>query len=364
MPASCLVSHDVPRFVTETFDIARAADQVGLTLGGVDDLVWTRETRRRGDDISMVYRDADGMRITDSAETARLDALAVPPAYGDVRLSPDPRSHLQAIGRDEAGRVQYRYHADWDRVREHEKALRLARLIRALPRIRARVAKDLEMRGPTRQKALAATVRLIDRAHVRIGNDGYLKSNRTHGATTLLKRHITARGRALALKFTGKSGKRIAKRVEGAGLARALKSLTKLPGRRAFQYRDEEGRVRPVTAGEVNAYLAGIAGEAVTAKDFRTLAASAKAAERLAGEIPAASPTARARQIAGVMRDVSETLANTPAVTRKSYVHDAVVEGFENGTLSDAYAGSRGGHRLTRAERTVAKLVATADEEE
>ena len=360
---------------SDDMELEAAAAAIGLTLARVDDLSWTRETARSntsetqidqpdrtsgkddGGEIVMTYRGADGRAITDVNTITRLNALAIPPAYRDVRVSPDPNSHLQAIGTDEAGRVQYRYHPDWDRVREREKAIRLGRLIRALPAIRRRVASDLKAKGTPKAKALAAAVRLIDSAHVRVGNDGYLKTNRTRGATTLLKSHIQARGKALALRFTGKAGKKIAKRVENSALARALKALARLPGRRAFQYRGEDGRVRRIGASDVNAYLAEIAGAPVTAKDFRTLAASAHAAERLAAMEPADTDGRRGRQVSEAVKEVAEELANTPAVARKSYVHDAVVEAFESGALAEAYAGSRAGNEVSRAERTVAKLV-------
>ena len=342
----------------EPFDTAEAARAIGLTCVTVADLVWTRETNGSGDDLRFTYRNARGRAITNPNAITRLNGLAIPPAYRDVRVSPDPNSHLQAVGTDDAGRVQYRYHPDWDRVREQDKAIRLQRLIRALPAIRRRVEEDLEAPGTPKRKALAAAVRLIDRAHVRVGNDGYLKAHRTHGATTLLKSHIKARGKALALRFTGKSGKRIAKKIEASGLARALRSLARLPGRRAFQYRDEEGQIHAVSAADVNACLADIAGAPVTAKDFRTLAGSARAAEALAEMIPAETESRRRRQVSGVIKDVAERLFNTPAVARRSYVHDAVIESFEDGTLAETYAGSRAGNEVSRAERTLAKVVA------
>ncbi|MEM7565641.1 MAG: DNA topoisomerase IB [Pseudomonadota bacterium] len=341
--------------MAEAYDIAQAAAEIGLDIVESDALAWTREAETAEDGtVTFRYRNARGREITNPNAIARLNALAIPPAYRDVRVSPNPNGHLQAVGTDEAGRVQYRY---WDQVREREKARRLSRLIRVLPRVRRRVAADLKARGAPRERAIAAAVRLIDSAHVRVGNDGYLKANKTRGATTLLKRQIKAKGRALALRFKGKSGRTIAKRVESSSLVRALKSLSKLPGRRAFQYRDDKGAVRAVTAQDVNAYLAEVSGAPVTAKDFRTLAASAKAAERLAEIAPADADRARAGQVNRVIETVAEDLQNTPAVARKSYVHDRIVEGFETGDLAEAYAASRGGHGVSRAERTVAKLV-------
>ncbi|GLK76289.1 DNA topoisomerase I [Methylopila jiangsuensis] len=333
--------------------LAKLAKDVGLTLGAPRDLTITRRRAGRG----FRYLDAKGRPVRDAATLERIDALAIPPAYEEVRIARDANVHLQAIGRDEAGRAQYRYHPDWNAVRELKKVERLDRVIEALPKLRRRVARDLASPRLSRAKALAAAVALIDETHIRVGCEAYVRSNKAHGASTLLKRHVKVKGEAVQLAFRGKGGKDISCSIRSGRLARAVGRIGALPGRRLFQYRDADGAVRRITAVDVNAYLREATGLPVTAKDLRMLGASANAAEHLAELEPATSPTARRRQLSAVMRAISERLANTPAVVRKSYVHAVVVDGFGSGSLKKAYAGARGRSGLRRAEAALAGLV-------
>ena len=291
-----------------------------------------------------------------SMRSPRIRGLAIPPAYADVRIARDPRSHLQAVGRDEKGRAQYRYHPDWELVREQGKIDRLAVLARAIPRVRRHVDRDLARDGLPKPKTLAAIVGVIDRTHIRIGCEDYVHSGRSRGATTLLKRNVRIDGEKLCLAFRGKGGREIECGVRAPALVRVVGELLELPGRRLFKYRDEDGRVRPVSAAEVNAYLRAVAKAPVSAKDFRTLAATATAATRLATIEPAAKPTPRRRQIAAVMRDIAALLGNTPAVTRKSYVHRTLVNTFAAGALTAISAEIKGSGRQTKGEALVATL--------
>lgn len=337
----------------EDASVEEIAAEAGLTLASSDDLTITRRRSGKG----FVYFDADGERISDEDEIARIRSLAIPPAYEEVQIAADPKMHLQATGRDEAGRIQYRYHPDWDAVRETRKVERLDRVIETLPKLRAAVARDLASPRLSREKALAAAVALIDETHIRVGSESYVRSNKAHGASTLLKRHVKVKGEGVELSFRGKGGKDVVARLRSPRLARALSRVGSLPGRRLFQYRDASGKVRRITSVDVNAYIREITGLPVTAKDLRQLGASARAAEELVEVEPAASETGRRRQLAAVMRAISERLSNTPAVVRKSYVHAVVVEGFASGALRKAYEGSRGRKGLRRAEKTVAQLV-------
>lgn len=338
-------------------DDARLRD-AGLRRVAVEGLVIQRRRCGKG----FMYLDGRGRRIADARELARIRSLAIPPNYADVRIAADPRAHLQAVGQDDAGRIQYRYHPDWEIVRELEKVDRLATLSRSIGRIRRRVARDLASPGPSRTKALAAVVTVVDRTHIRIGCEDYVHSGRSRGAATLLKRNMRIDGDALAFAFRGKGGRPIECRVEDApALVRAIEELRRLPGRRLFQYRDAGGTVRQVAAGDVNAYLREVSGAPVTTKDFRTLAATAEAGVRLAGTTPAGSATARRRQVAAVMRDVAELLGNTPAVARKSYVHRRMVEAFAEGRLGLLYAGARSRPHRSRGEALVASLFAEPD---
>jgi DNA topoisomerase-1 len=312
--------------------------------------------RRSGKGFS--YFDGDGERVTDQQTLVRIRSLAIPPAYADVRIAADPRAHLQAVGRDEAGRIQHRYHPDWDKVRERRKLKRLKCLIDALPKLRAAIASDLRDRRLSREKALACAAAMIDRCHIRVGNETYAKANGSHGASTLLKRHVTITGSRIALAFKGKSGKQIACANEDAALARALTRLMTLKGRRLFQYRREDGTVAEVRAGDINAYLKNVSGLPVSSKDLRMLAANAAAAELLlAGEV-VATETGRKRQLADIMRAISERLVNTPAVVRKSYVHEIVVRAYATGRLKRAYDKAKARGACSRIERALGLLAA------
>lgn len=305
-----------------------------------------------------VYRDAQGRRIADKAVLNRIRSLVIPPAYREVRIAAHPDDRLQAVGRDEAGRLQYVYHPGWDAVRESRKEERLAVLCRTLPRIRARVARALRQPDMSREKALAAVVFLLDRTHIRIGCEDYVHSGRSRGAATLLKRNVRRRGDEILLCFRGKGGHEFACGLAAPSFLPVLEQLRRLPGRRLFQYRDESGAVRPVRSADANAYLRAIAQASVTAKDFRTLAATATAGAQLAALDRAASPAQRKRQVAGVMKAVADLLGNTPAVARKSYVHRRLVAAFADGMLHALYERHRASRHLSRAEAVVATLFA------
>ena len=257
--------------------VEELAQRIGLKLGDQTELTIRRI--KRGKSYSFIR--ANGTPIRHAGTIRRLHAMAVPPAYRDVRYAPDPSLHLQAVGIDAAGRLQYRYHADWEKVREHRKAHRLAKLVGALPRIRRAVSKHLAGDEPTREFALAAVIELIARTAIRPGNESYARLNGTRGATTLLKSNVILEDDGLVLTFKAKGGKAVRKECDAAKLVRAVGILRGLPGRRMFQYRDAQGVVRAVSTTQVNAFLREIAGIKISLKDFRTLMASAVALETL-----------------------------------------------------------------------------------
>jgi DNA topoisomerase-1 len=293
----------------------------------------TLSIRRRRCGRGWSYIGPDNRRIGDRATVQRLARLAVPPAYQDVLYAKDPSAHLQAIGRDSEGRLQYRYHPRWEKVRETRKALRLARLADALPRIHRSLGQYLASAELTRQLALAAVIDLVARTAIRSGTESYARLRGTRGAATLLKSNVTVRGETIALAFRGKGAKTIVKEFSAPQLANAIASLQQLSGRRLFQYRAENGDLRNVTAQEVNVFLREIAGIRISLKDFRTLVASASVFEMLARAEPAANERKRRKQILEAVRIAADNLANTPAICRKSYVHQAVVTAFEDGAL-------------------------------
>ena len=309
--------------------LARLTRRFGLRVGRQQDLTIRR--LKRGNSYGFV--DHGGRPIRDAATLARLKSLAVPPAYSDVRYAQKPNAHLQAVGRDAAGRLQYRYHPDWEKVRELRKARRLMRLVEALPKIRRSVGKRLSASEPTREFALSAVIELVARTAIRPGNESYARMHGSRGATTLLKSNATIEGDCIILSFRAKGGKSVQKECDAQNLVRAFELLRTLPGRRLFQYRDEAGEVRQITTAQVNALLQQIAGVRISLKDFRTLMASAAVMELLARVAPATSARARNRQIMDAVKASAEELANTPTICRKSYVHETVVTAFEDGLL-------------------------------
>jgi DNA topoisomerase-1 len=332
------------------------ARELGLTLGDQNQLTIRRI--KRGKNYSFVR--ANGSHIRDARTIRRLHAMAVPPAYREVRYSPNPSSHLQAVGRDAAGRLQYRYHADWEKVREHRKAHRLAKLVGALPKIRRNVSMHLSGDEPTREFALSAVIELIARTAIRPGNESYARLNGTRGATTLLKSNVTLEDDCVVLTFKGKGGKAVRKECDAAKLVRAVGILRKVSGKRMFQYRDQSGTVRAVSTTAVNAFLREIAGIKISLKDFRTLMASAVVLESLSRISPATSQRGRKRQVLDAIRAAADQLSNTPAICRKSYVHDTIVTAFEDGILERFAATMKGYRTQKKREQLLAQVVLAA----
>src|SRR6202048_1545563 len=332
------------------------AKEVGLMLGDQNELTIRRI--RRGKSYSFVR--ANGTAIRHSGTIRRLHSMAVPPAYADVRYSPDPDSHLQAVGRDAAGRLQYRYHSDWEKVREQRKAHRLARLVAALPKIRRNVSMHLSGDAPTREFALPAVIELIARTAIRPGNESYARLNGTRGATTLLKANVVLEDDCVVLTFKAKGGKAVRKECDAAKLVRAIGILREVPGKRMFQYRDDAGNVRIVNTTQVNAFLREIAGIKISLKDFRTLMASAVVLESLSRISPAASARGRKKQVLDDVRAAADELSNTPAICRKSYVHDTIVTAFEDGILERFAATMKGYRSQSKREQLLAQVVTAA----
>lgn len=307
----------------------RLMKQTALVRGSLARMKITRQ----GGVGSWSYHKPDGTLIRDAATLERLNRLAMPPAYTDVKYAANPRAHLQAIGTDAAGRLQYRYHPDWERVREARKARRLVALAAALPRLRRRVQRALKGGEADRDLAAAACIALVMQTAIRAGGLASEATFGHRGATTLLKSNVTCEHGHLMLSFRGKGGKQIARGARSTTLCGALAVLRALPGRHLFQYRGEDGTVRRLSAAEANMHLKRLADADVSLKDFRTFNASRQVAAELAKVEPAASASGRKRQIKAAIAAASEELANTPTVCRRSYVHDAIVEAFESGRL-------------------------------
>lgn len=310
-----------------------------LVKVGRQDLTIAR--RRKGKGFS--YVDGDGAVIADADARERIRSLGIPPAWNDVRIAAHPRAHIQALGTDEAGRVQYIYHADWEAKRTGKKQARLALLTSVLPKLRRKVQADLTAETGSRKLALAIAVALIDRTAMRVGREKYLQTSGTRGAGTLFARDVRVNGDEVCMTFDAKGGKRAAYCVTDARLADAVLRIKTLPGRRLLMHRDADGKARPIQTGLINAYLRQLAGVEISAKDFRTLHASAMAGEALARLETGSSVSARRRQMAQVSREVADVLRNTPMICRKSYIAPCLFKLFDQGKLQTLWAAAGDG---------------------
>jgi DNA topoisomerase IB len=284
------------------------------------------------------YFDEDGRQLVDEATLERIDALAIPPAYTEVWICPDPRGHLQATGRDARARKQYRYHADWRHARDHGKFSRIVDFGQRLPRLRRRLSRDLERRGTPRDKVLALAVSVMAETLIRVGNHEYARQNNSFGLTTLRDRHVRFPRGAAIFEFRGKSGKDHVVECQDERLAKLLRRCQQLPGQKLFQYLDEQGVPRPIGSGDVNDYLREACGEDFTAKDFRTWGGTLAAIKAFVRNPPpegASERTLTMLQNAAV-KEVAAQLGNTPAVCRASYIHPRVFAGWRDGTLAAA----------------------------
>jgi DNA topoisomerase-1 len=266
------------------------------------------------------YFDSEGKRITDRDEIDRLNSVGLPPAYTNAWFCPSPHGHIQAIGYDARGRKQYRYHPDFRAQQDAAKYDRCAAFGRLLPRLRAKVEEDLSGRGLRKDAVVAAVVLLLDIGHIRVGNEAYAKENKSFGATTLRGRHAKVSGRTVKMRFQGKHGIVRELTITDRNLARIVRNCSDLPGQNLFQYIDDDGNPQPVTSSDVNAYIKEAMDEEFTAKHFRTWSASVIAFEQLcnAGE--------EGTSLKQMLEPVAEALGNTPAISRKSYVHPALIE--------------------------------------
>jgi DNA topoisomerase I len=329
-------------------------------LRHVSDSVPGIRRRRAGRGFS--YVGPDGRPVRDRETLERIRRLAIPPAYRDVWICPDPRGHLQATGRDARGRKQYRYHPAWREARDETKFGRMLAFAEALPGIRARVDADLSRQGLPREKVLAAVVSLLERTCIRVGNDEYARSNRSFGLTTLRDRHVEISGSSLRFEFRGKSGKLHSVDLDDRRLARIVQHCQSIPGEELFQYLDEHGDRQTLDSGDVNAYLREISGEDFTAKDFRTWAGTMLAAAALTELGPGDSAKLRRANILSAIDQVAGQLNNTRAVCRKYYVHPAILDSYEDGRLLAALRGveisaNGSGPGLSPTERTVMRLI-------
>ena len=319
----------------------------------VDDSLPGITRKRRG--RYWMYFGPDGERITDRDEIDRLNAVGMPPAYERCWFCPRPDGHIQAIGYDARGRRQYRYHPEFRAEREVRKYDRMAAFGAALPKLRKRVAEDLKGKATDSRTVVAAVVRLIEETRMRVGNEEYAKSNKSFGATTLRNRHATVGRERLKITYAGKHGIKRTVTVTDRSLARIARRTQDLPGQQLFSFVDEGGEVRAVTSSDVNDYIRDAMGDEFTAKDFRTWGASVIAFEEMAKR-----GDNKRIDLKSVIEPVAEALGNTVAISRKSYVHPALIEAAkEAGAIGDKEL-PRSTKYLTASERGLIEFLKSA----
>jgi DNA topoisomerase-1 len=314
-----------------TIEPADSAKAAGLRYV-TDDRPGIRRVKRRGGFTYVGYVGTDGKPLAGD-DVARIRKLAIPPAYTDVWISPDPRGHLQATGRDARGRKQYRYHPRWREVRDETKFDRMVAFAKALPGIRSAVARDLPRPRLPREKVLATVVSLLEATMIRVGNEEYAKQNDSYGLTTLQEDHVRVSGDTVRFRFRGKSGREHNVNVRDKRLARIVRQMRDLPGQELFRYVGDDVQSASISSQDVNAYLREIAGDDFTAKDFRTWEGTLACALALASERCETKADGKARVVAAI-KAVSERLGNTPAVCKKAEIHPGVIDEFlANGAL-------------------------------
>jgi DNA topoisomerase I len=277
------------------------------------------------------YRKA-GRVVRDPETLKRIHSLVIPPAWSDVWISPDPNGHIQAVGRDARGRKQYRYHPRWRQTRDSTKYHRMILFGECLPRIRARISRDLSIEELQRNKVLATIVRLLAETSIRVGNEEYSRQNNSFGLTTLRGRHVRISGSKIQFFFRGKGGIHHEISLEDRRMAKIVRRLRDLPGYELFQY-VENGETHSIGSADVNGYIREISGEDFTAKDFRTWNGTVLAADVLHKMEPCASIASRKKNIVRAVEKVADHLGNTVAVCRKCYIHPALLDAYLADTL-------------------------------
>jgi DNA topoisomerase-1 len=334
------------------------AKAVGLRYVADSSPGYTRKKSGKG----YAFYGPDGSLVKDKELLHRFKKLVIPPAYTNIWISPYENSHLQFTGVDAAGRKQYRYHADWNKIRNQSKYYRLQAFAAHIPAIREQVDQDLRRQKLDHDKVVALVVRLMELTSIRVGNESYKKMYGSYGLTTLMDKHVKIDGPHIRFEFKGKKGVYHKISLQSRHLARLVKQCRDIPGKELFQYYDEEGNRCSIDSGDVNLYLKNITGEDFTAKDFRTWAGSVSAlfAFKEAGEY--ANQTECRKKIISVLDEVAVNLGNTRTVCKKYYVHPSVIKSYEDGTLMKYIADLDEEHEesvteLNHAEKALLRIL-------
>ncbi len=304
----------------------------------------------------------DRKPVHDSATLERIRKLAIPPSWEKVWISPDPTGHIQATGLDLNGRKQYRYHTDWNMLRNETKFHRLLEFGKVLPLLRKKANKDIAKKELTADKVVATAIRLMEETCIRVGNNGYEKLYGSYGLTTLKDKHVIIKDRGAMLSFKGKKGIQHNISLHNRKLARLLKQCRDIPGKELFQYYDKDGSRKSIDSGMVNSYIKEATGDDFSAKDFRTWAGSLQAIEcfRAAGEAINASEAKQ--NIVAVLDAVSSKLGNTRSVCKKYYVHPLLIRLYEENKLleilkKDSFPQKLTATGLTEPEKTLLRVL-------
>jgi DNA topoisomerase I len=277
--------------------------------------------------------DTSGNTVRDRAVLKRIRGLVIPPAWTRVWICASGQGHLQAVGYDQKGRKQYRYHPDYSAIRNETKFGRLTEFARSLPKIRERVTADLTLAGLPREKVLAMLVKLLEATYIRVGNEAYAKQNKSFGLTTLKNKHVVVEGATVKFNFRGKSGQEHEIEIRDRRVARIVRNCQELPGHELFQYVEREGNRHSIHSEDVNGYIREASGIDSSAKDFRTWGGTLLAVQTLTEMGPAESETESKRNVVAMVKAVASGLGNRPATCRKYYIHPAVIDAYNDGRL-------------------------------
>jgi DNA topoisomerase-1 len=335
-------------------DVHEAAERLSLVHVTDDEPGIGRKQTARG----FRYLDPQGRRLTEGKTVDRIRALAIPPAWTDVWISPDPDGHIQATGRDAKGRKQYRYHERWAACRDEVKYGSLTDFAKALPQLRVAIDADLRRKSLIFERVAAAVVWLLDKTMIRVGKASYARENGSFGLTTLKDRHVDISGASLRFSFKGKSGKEWRLKLTDRRIARVVKGAQDIPGQHLFQYFDESGARRPVRSTDINAYIRDTTGVSFTSKHFRTWGATVAAATVLAETALPETQAGVKRALNQAIDRVAAHLGNTRTVCRNCYIHPAVIEDWSEGKLVEGLREARKSFRqlpegLSETEMTV-----------
>ena len=309
------------------------------------------------------YVSASGRPLT-RAQTQRVRSLVLPPAWRKVAIAPSPGAKLQAVGMDQAGRWQYRYHPAFTARQERHKYEKLVRFSAALPRMRRDVDLHLREHGLHRERVMAAILRILSTCFIRAGSQRYADQNGSFGLATLRNRHIRVQGDTVHFDFPGKSHQRQVRHLTDRRVARVVRELLRIPAKETFKYVNADGKVVDVRRSDINAYIKSVMGEEFSAKDFRTWAGTLICACALAREaVPRDNARERKRKVVAAIKETAQELGNTPAVCKSSYIYPSVLSAFEKGSVISAYFKTveeliaHRAHGLHRSERALTKLL-------